>query len=115
MSLLYCLVCSLQSCDYLLGKADLLAIFLCLSLSHMVSRVRCGSLLHRFLIFAFFFTFNHLYFVSVLGMTSIAGGAYKRVSTRTKTYKRVSHKDTKIVYMKILIESTSFISNRLLL
>ena len=27
MSLLYCLVCSLQPCDHLLGEADLLALF----------------------------------------------------------------------------------------
>ena len=42
-------------------KADLLAIvFLCLivflSLSHVVSRVRCGTRLYRFLIFAAFLT-----------------------------------------------------------
>ena len=41
-------LCSLQPCDYLLGRADHLALlfvmFICvLSLSHMVARVRRGT------------------------------------------------------------------------
>ena len=48
LSLLCCLVRSLQPCDHLIGKEDLLAllcvVFSCaLSLSHMVFRVRCGT------------------------------------------------------------------------
>ena len=44
------------------GKSADLLVLLCvmfsgvLSLSHMVSRIRCGTWLYRFLIFAFFFT-----------------------------------------------------------
>ena len=56
--LLCCLVCSfqIQSCDHLLGKgrplALLLVVFSCvLSLSHTVSRVRCGTWLYRFMIY----------------------------------------------------------------
>ena len=58
--LLCCLVCSLQPCDHLLGKSWSLGSLVCdvllcvLSLSHMVSRVRCGTWLNWFLIFAFF-------------------------------------------------------------
>ena len=52
------IVCSLQPCGHLLGKAGPLALlyvmFSCvLSLSHMVSWVRCGTWLYGFLIFAF--------------------------------------------------------------
>ena len=55
------LFCFLQPCDHLLGKGLPLGSLVCdvscvLSLSHMVSGVRCGTLLYRFLIFAFFFT-----------------------------------------------------------
>ena len=51
----------LQLCEHLPG-ADLLALFSViflwfLSLSHMVSQVRCGTWLYQSLIFAFFFTF----------------------------------------------------------
>ena len=53
--------CPLQPFGNLLGKGWPLGSlvsynFVCLSLSHMVSWVRCGIWLHRFLIFAFFFT-----------------------------------------------------------
>ena len=66
LPLSYCIACSLQPCDHLLGRADLLALwyvmFSCvLSLSHMVSWVRCGTWLYRFLIFAFFLTFTYMY------------------------------------------------------
>ena len=61
LSLLYWFVCSLQPCNHLQGKGWLLGSLVCdvsllLSLSHMVSRVKVGSLLYRFLIVAFFFT-----------------------------------------------------------
>ena len=60
-------VCSVLSLHYNLvitcwTMTGLLALlFPCvLSLSHMVSRVRCGTWLYRYLIFAFFFTFRWL-------------------------------------------------------
>ena len=64
LSLLYvvlCVTCSLViTCWERVYLLDLLCvIFSCvLSLSHMVSQVRCGTWLYRFLIFAFFFTLN---------------------------------------------------------
>ena len=58
--LLCCLVCSMQPCDHLLGNCWTLGslvrnVFLCvfLSLSHMVSPIRCGTWLYQFLICAF--------------------------------------------------------------
>ena len=55
--LLFCLVCSLQHCDHLLSLFSCVWCFLLfLSLSHVMSWVRCGTLLNRFLIFAFFIT-----------------------------------------------------------
>ena len=53
----------IQHCGHLLGTANLLAlvyvIFLVfLSLSHLVSSVRCGTRLYRFLIFGFFLTLS---------------------------------------------------------
>ena len=65
-SLLYCLVCSLQLYDQLLGKLLFSWLFcvryviVFLSLFNMVSQVRCDTWLYRFLIFAFFFTFISL-------------------------------------------------------
>ena len=61
LSLLCCLVCCLQPYDHLLGKGWSLCSLVCcvscvLSLSHIVSWVRCGTCLYRFLIFAFIFT-----------------------------------------------------------
>ena len=56
LSLLYCLVCSLQPCDHLLGKllALLCVMFSCVFVTfYSVSQVRCGSLLYRFLICVF--------------------------------------------------------------
>ena len=55
------LVCSVQPCGHLLGKADLLALlyvmFYCiLSFPPVVSWVRNGALVYRFLIFAFCLT-----------------------------------------------------------
>ena len=52
-------------------SADLLAllsvIFLVfLTFSHMVSRVGCGALLYRFLVFAFFFTFKCILLAYIL-------------------------------------------------
>ena len=60
------LVCSLQPCGHLLGKGWPLGslvcdvVFLCvfLSLSHVVSWVRCGTWLYRFLIFASLLTLH---------------------------------------------------------
>ena len=52
-----------QPCAHLLGKGWPLGVPVCdvslllLSLAHIVSLVRCGTWLYRFLIFAFFFTF----------------------------------------------------------
>ena len=48
LSLLYCIVCVMQPCGLLLGKADFFALLyfmflVYLSLSRMVSRVRCGN------------------------------------------------------------------------
>ena len=40
LSLLYCLVCSLQTCDHLLGKADLLAL-LCVMFSCVFDTFPC--------------------------------------------------------------------------
>ena len=64
LSLSYSHVCSLPPCGHLLGKdwpvgslvCDVFLVFL--SLSHMVSWVRCGTWLYWFLIFAFFLTFT---------------------------------------------------------
>ena len=58
-------VCSLLPCGHLLGKgwplgSRLLCLFVFLSLSHVVSWVRCGTWLYRFLIFATFLTFSTL-------------------------------------------------------
>ena len=55
-------VCLLMPCCHLLGKGWLLGsrlwcLIVCLSLSHVVSWVRCGTWLYRFLIFALFLTF----------------------------------------------------------
>ena len=63
LSLLYCLVCVMQSCGLLLGKSWLLGspvsdIFVYLSLSHKISWVRCGTSLYRFKIFASFPTLH---------------------------------------------------------
>ena len=62
LSLFYCLICSLQSCDHLLGKTWPLGSLVCsfrlvLSLSHIVSWVKCGTWLYLFMIFAYFLTF----------------------------------------------------------
>ena len=48
LSSLYCLVCSLQPSDHLLGKGLPLRslvhnVFLCFVIFHMLSRVRCGT------------------------------------------------------------------------
>ena len=75
----------LQPSGHLLGKGwplDSLvcSVFLCVffSLYHMVSGVRCGTWLYRFLNCAFFLTFNnyawpryHTFFVEILGCTDI--------------------------------------------
>ena len=60
--MLYSFVCSWQPCDHMLRKGRHLDYcvwrFLAyLSLSHMVSRARCGIWLYQFQIFAFFLTF----------------------------------------------------------
>ena len=54
--------CSLLPCDHMLGKgwplgAHLWCLIVCLSLSNMVSLVRCGTWLYWFLIFSNFLTF----------------------------------------------------------
>ena len=56
-------VCSLLPCGHLLGKgwplgSYLWCLFAFLSLSHVVSWLRCGTWLYRFLIFVAFLTFN---------------------------------------------------------
>ena len=63
-------VCSLLPCGHLLGKGWpldpwlLFVMFKCvLSLSHVVSWVRCGTCLYRFLIFAAFLTFIILFYL----------------------------------------------------
>ena len=85
MSLLYCLVCSLQPCDHLLGKADLLAIFLCfVTVPYGVSGKVWQLIVSIPDLCLLLYTFNHLYFKRVLWMTSIDVGAYKRVFTSTK-------------------------------
>ena len=55
-------LCLLMPCSHLLGKSWTLAsrlwrLIVFLSLSHVVSVVRCGTWLYRFLIFATFLTF----------------------------------------------------------
>ena len=62
----YCIVCSLHHCDHLLGNGcplGSLTFMWCLfvfflSLSHMVSWLRCGTWLYWFLIFDFFANLN---------------------------------------------------------
>ena len=46
------------------------AFLVLLSLSHMVSRVRCGTWLYQFLKFAFFLTFAK-HFIAILQATSL--------------------------------------------
>ena len=67
-SLSCCPVCTLHSCNHLLGNClSLVSLVRCdLSLSHMVSRVRCGTWLYQFQIFAFQFTLIIRVDVSVL-------------------------------------------------
>ena len=55
-------ICLLMPCGHLLGMgwphgSHLWCLIMCLSLSHVVSWVRCGTWLYRFLIFALFLTF----------------------------------------------------------
>ena len=50
-------VCSLLPCGQLLGKGWTVVVIVFLLLSHVVSCVRCGTWLYRFLIFAVFLTF----------------------------------------------------------
>ena len=55
----FALVCLLMPCGHLLGKgwplgSRLWCLIMCLSLSHVVFWVRCGTWLYRFLIFALF-------------------------------------------------------------
>ena len=65
----YCRVCSLHPCGHLLlVKAWPLGSLVCdvfLSLSHIMSQVRCGIWLYEFLIFAFFFTLVVLFCLCV--------------------------------------------------
>ena len=65
-------VCSLLPCGHLLGKgwplvSCLWCLIVFLSLSHVVSWVRCGTWLYRFLIFAAFLTYNPMFLIWILG------------------------------------------------
>ena len=57
-------VCSLLLCVHLLERADLLAlvgdVYCILLLSHVASRVKCGTCVYRFLIFAVFLIFKRI-------------------------------------------------------
>ena len=71
LPLLQYLVCFLQFCDHLLGKSCLIVslvydVSCVLSLSHMVSKVRCGTWLYQFMIFAFFLTLSYCLLVKYI-------------------------------------------------
>ena len=94
-------VCSLLPCGHLLGKCWLIGsclwcLIVFLSLSHVVSWVKCGTWLYRFLIFAAFLTFiktkisTQQYIQLNTGAKEIKllkpGGHYNRHSISTATH-----------------------------